>query len=46
MIELEKQVTRRKDCTCACHTAHNAIIHVHPCCGPGSEGMAQFCVTQ
>jgi hypothetical protein len=31
-------VTLRKDCKCACHAAPNAAVHVHPCCGPGSEG--------
>src|SRR5271167_2718886 len=31
-------VTLRKDCRCACHAATNAVIHVHPCCGPGSVG--------
>jgi hypothetical protein len=31
-------VTLRKDCKCACHAAPNAVVHVYPCCGPGSEG--------
>jgi hypothetical protein len=31
-------VTLRKDCKCACHAAPHAVVHVHPCCGPGSEG--------
>jgi hypothetical protein len=31
-------VTLRKDCKCACDAAPNAVVHVHPCCGPGSEG--------
>jgi hypothetical protein len=31
-------MTLRKDCQCACHAAPNAAVHVHPCCGPGSEG--------
>jgi hypothetical protein len=31
-------VTLRKDCQCACHAAPHAVVHVHPCCGPGSEG--------
>jgi hypothetical protein len=31
-------VTLRKLCNCACHKAPNAVIHVHPCCGPGSKG--------
>ena len=31
-------LTLRKDCRCACHAAPNAVIHVHPCCGPGSVG--------
>ena len=38
MIEWEAEVTLRKDCNCACHTSPNAVIHVHPCCGPGSAG--------
>jgi len=31
-------VTLRKDCKCGCHAAPNAAVHIHPCCGPGSEG--------
>ena len=31
-------MTFRKDCKCACHAAPHAVVHVHPCCGPGSEG--------
>jgi hypothetical protein len=31
-------VTLRKDCNCVCHRAPNAVIHVHPCCGPDSDG--------
>ena len=31
-------MTLRKECKCACHAAPNAAIHIHPCCGPGSEG--------
>jgi hypothetical protein len=34
-------VTLRKDCTGACRAAPNAGMHVHPCCGPGSEGWPQ-----
>jgi hypothetical protein len=37
-------VARRKDCNCACHTAPNVVIHVHPCCGPGSEGWPNVTV--
>lgn len=34
-----EEVTLRKDCKCACHATPNAaVVHVHPCCGPGSEG--------
>ena len=31
-------MTLRKDCKCACHAAPHAAVHIHPCCGPGSEG--------
>ena len=31
-------MTLRKDCKCPCHKAKHAVIHVVPCCGPGSEG--------
>jgi len=31
-------VSLRKDCKCACHASPHAVIHVHPCCGPGSAG--------
>ena len=31
-------MTLRKDCKCACHSAPHAVVHVRPCCGPGSEG--------
>jgi hypothetical protein len=31
-------VTLRRDCKCACHAAPQAVVHVYPCCGPGSEG--------
>jgi hypothetical protein len=34
-------VTLRNDCKCPCHTAPNAVIHVHPCCGPGSAGWTK-----
>jgi hypothetical protein len=27
----------RKDCKCPCHRAGDAIIHVVPCCGRGSD---------
>jgi len=29
----------RKDCKCPCHKAQHAILHVVPCCGPGSESF-------
>jgi hypothetical protein len=29
-------VTLLKDCKCPCHRAKHAVIHVVPCCGPGS----------
>ncbi len=31
-------MTLPKDCKCGCHAAPHAVFHVHPCCGPGSEG--------
>jgi len=31
-------VTLRRDCRCACHAALGAVVHVYPCCGPGSVG--------
>jgi hypothetical protein len=37
-------VTLGKVCNCACHMAPNAVIHVHPCCGPGSEGWPNVAV--
>jgi hypothetical protein len=27
-----------KHCTCPCHAVPHAVLHVHPCCDPGSEG--------
>jgi hypothetical protein len=33
-------MTLRKDCKCACDAT--AVVHVHPCCGPGSEGWANI----
>ena len=30
----------RKDCKCPCHNARHAIIHIVPCCGPGSAPPA------
>ena len=34
-------MTLRKDCKCPCHRAKHAIIHVVPCCGPGSIASAR-----
>ena len=31
-------MTLPKDCKCPCHKAPHAVVHVHPCCGPGSQG--------
>ncbi len=31
-------MTLRKDCKCTCHVAPHAVVHVHPCCGSGSDG--------
>ena len=33
-------MTLRKDCKCPCHKAKHAILHVVPCCGPGSGSSA------
>ena len=38
-------MTLRQDCKCACHTAPDAVIHFHPCCGPGSEGWPNVAVS-
>jgi hypothetical protein len=38
MIGQENDVTLRNHWKCRCHTAPNAVIHFHPCCGPGSAG--------
>ena len=39
-IEQGQLMTLPKDCKCACHAVPHAtvLVHIRPCCGPGSEG--------
>ena len=34
-------MTLRRNCRCPCHKAKDAILHVVPCCGPGSGPPAK-----